>query len=244
MNMTELSNADVSIRVREFTLTVEGRSVPARVWSSNPGAGPAPLVLVGHGGSGHKASQLVIDIAEPLVRHHGFVVAAIDGPVHGARRAVFDDGVAVRQEFRDLWATGQSIDGMVNDWLAVIDVLSNLPEVDTEAIGWYGISMGTAYGLPLVAANPKIKAAVLGMWGTSRVASERLVVDAADIHCHVLFQQKAADEFFTAQGQSELFDAIASPNKIHRLYPGLHTDPKDDQLRDIEAFLVQHLRHN
>jgi len=243
MNMIDLNKAGAPIRVREFTLTVAGRPVPTRVWSSTLRAGPSPLVLVGHGGSGHKASQLVIDIAEPLVRHHGFVVAAIDGPVHGARRAVFDDGVAVRQEFRDLWVKGQSIDGMVNDWQAVIDVLCQLPEVDAGAIGWYGISMGTAYGLPLVAANQNIKAAVLGMWGTSRVASERLVIDAADIHCPVLFQQKADDEFFTSEGQTELFDAIASSNKTHRLYPGLHTDPKDEQLRDIEAFLVQHLHH-
>ncbi|MEY3873008.1 MAG: hypothetical protein RLZZ296_2003 [Pseudomonadota bacterium] len=43
-----------------------------------------------NGGISHKTSQLVIDVAEPLLRHHGFVVAAIDGPVHGARRAVFD----------------------------------------------------------------------------------------------------------------------------------------------------------
>jgi len=123
------------------------------------------------------------------------------------------------------------------------DLAAQLPEVDAEAIGWYGISMGTAYGLPLVAAHQNIKAAVLGMWGTSRVASERLVIDAADIHCPVLFQQKADDEFFTSEGQTELFDAIASRNKTHRLYPGLHTDPKDEQLRDIEAFLVQHLQH-
>ncbi|MDO9279502.1 MAG: dienelactone hydrolase family protein [Polaromonas sp.] len=243
MKMIDLSKTGTPIRVREFTLQVAGQPVPTRVWSSNMGASPAPLVLVGHGGSGHKASQLVIDIAEPLVKNHGFVVAAIDGPVHGARRAIFDDGVAVRQEFRDLWATGKSIDGMVNDWQAVIDFLGRLPEVNAEAVGWYGISMGTAYGLPLVAANPKIKAAVLGMWGTSRVASERLVIDAAHIHCPVLFQQKADDELFTSQGQSELFDAIASRNKTHRIYPGLHTDPKDEQLRDIEAFLVQHLSH-
>ena len=33
---------------------------------------------------------VVLDIAMPLVERHGFVVAAIDGPVHGARRAVFE----------------------------------------------------------------------------------------------------------------------------------------------------------
>jgi len=59
----------------------------------------------------------------------------------------------------------------------------------------------------------------------------------------VLFQQKADDKFFPSQEQSELFDAIASLNKTHPLYPGMHTDLKDEQLQDIEAFLVRHLRH-
>src|ERR1700716_645988 len=80
----------------DFTLEVEGRKVPGIVWSPAGGPGKRPLVLVGHGGGGRKASSLVLNIMRPLVQRHGFVVAAIDGPVHGARRKVFDDGVAVR----------------------------------------------------------------------------------------------------------------------------------------------------
>ena len=57
---------------------------------------------------------------------------------------------------------------------AVIDWLFRDARIDANAIGWVGVSMGTAYGLPLVATEPRIKAAVLGMWGLSFVNSQRL----------------------------------------------------------------------
>lgn len=239
--LIEMPNAPAGLRIREFRLQVQGRTVPARLWTPAGSHGPMPLVLVGHGGSGHKDSQLVRDIAVPMVTKHGFAVAAIDGPVHGARRATFSDGPDVRQEFRDLWASGTSIPAMVADWRAVLDVLSALPEINAAAIGWYGISMGTAYGIPLAAADPRIRAAVLGMWGSCRPASEQLVTDAAKITCPVLFQTKSGETLFTVEGQQDIYDHFASQRKEHRVYPGGHTDPADQQLADIEKFLVQEL---
>jgi dienelactone hydrolase len=225
----------------DFTLEIEGRKVPGIVWSPAAITGRRPLVLVGHGGSGHKASNLVLNIMRPLVQRHGFVVAAIDGPVHGARRKVFDDGVAVRKEFRELWAKGGSIDPMIADWRATIDALCRRPDVDQQAIGWYGISMGTAYGLPLVAAEPRIKAAVLGMWGTCRPGSERLASDGRKITCPVLFQQKSEDEFFTPEGEADVYEHLASRDKELRIYPGKHVDPAGNQIDDAERFLAERL---
>ncbi len=239
--MIDMPDAAGGLRIREFRLQVEGRRVPARLWTRKGNHGPMPLVLVGHGGSGHKDSQLVRDIAEPLALKHGFAVAAIDGPVHGARRETFSDGPDVRQEFRDLWATATSIPAMVADWRATLDVLCSLPEINAAAIGWYGISMGTAYGIPLVAADPRIHAAVLGMWGSCRPASEQLVTDAEKITCPVLFQTKAGETLFTVEGQQDIYDHFASKRKEHRVYPGGHVDPKDEQLADIEEFLVREL---
>ncbi len=228
----------------EFRLTVDGRTVPVALWSPPlvPGAPVSrrPLVLVGHGGTGHKRSTLVLDAVERF-RPHGVHVAAIDGPVHGSRREVFDEGDAVRAEFRELWARGGSIDPMVADWRATIDHLCGLPAIDPRAVGWYGISMGTAYGMPLVAAEPRIRAGVLGMWGTSRAGSERLVSDGALIHCPVLFQLKENDELFSVAGQVELFDSIASSRKHFKIYPGTHVNPSEEQLDDIVEFLLDEL---
>jgi dienelactone hydrolase len=224
-------------------IDVDDRRVPAVVWTPAQQTGPRPLVLVGHGGSGHKTSQLVLDAVAPLVRQHGFVVAAIDGPVHGDRRASFDAGEKVREEFRSVWAQGGSVDPMVADWRATLDRLCQMPQVDAGAIGWYGISMGTAYGLPFVAADARIRAAVLGMWGTSRVNTQRLVDDAPRVSIPVLFQQKKDDEFFTSEGQVEIYEALGSQEKRLVVYEGRHVDPSGAQLSDLIDFLVSRLTH-
>ena len=228
------------VTCREFTVTVEGRKVPVALWTPEKPAGKKPMVLVGHGGSGHKKSQLVLDML-PLVTRHGYAVAAIDGPVHGARRAVFADGLPVRDEFLALWQKGGSVDPTVADWRGAIDALVTLPEVDANAIGWKGISMGTAYGLPLVAAEPRIRAAVLGMWGLSYPNSGRLGDDAPKVMCPVLFQQKWGDELFSREGQIELFDKLGSPDKRLVVYMGGHKNPEGEQIQDIFDFLVGRL---
>ncbi|HEY4370898.1 MAG TPA: hypothetical protein VGN52_03090 [Burkholderiales bacterium] len=225
---------------REFFVSAEGRKVPGALWTPVARNAPIPLLLVGHGGSGHKTSQLVLDFALPMARA-GCAVAAIDGPVHGARRATFADGIPVRDEFLALWRAGGSIDPMIADWKAAIDALAALPEIDARAIGWYGVSMGTAYGLPLIAADARIRAAALGMWGLSYPNSGRLALDAPEVKCPLLFQQKWGDEIFTRDSQIELFDRLGSEDKRLKIYLGGHKNPEGEQLDDIGAFLLGRL---
>jgi cephalosporin-C deacetylase-like acetyl esterase len=227
--------------MRDFFTQVGDRKVPGSIWIPRDVKESLAVVFVGHGGSGHKKSQLVLDIVDALLLNSQFAVVAIDGPVHGDRRSVFMDGPEVRQEFRELWASGLSIDPMVEDWKSCIEYVSGLPEVDASRMGWYGISMGTAYGIPVVAAEPRLKAASLGMWGTCRPPTERLVADAKKISVPVLFQVKDEDEIFTPIGQQDLYNNISSKEKNYQNYPGGHTDPKDQQLSDIVQFLSQHL---
>ena len=234
------------IRERTTRLNVDGRFVPVVLWTPMNALGRVPLVLIGHGGSGHKTTPLVTDLAWPLVERHGFAVAAIDGPVHGERRADWDpanppQGMAIREQFLNLWRTGNSVDVIVEDWRDVIDELIAMPEIDSHAIGWYGLSMGTAYGLPLCAADERISGAVLGLWGADYPASERLMVDAPNVKCAVQFHQKWSDELFSKRGQLELFDRLGSTDKRLRIYLGEHGNPVGEQLDDIEEFLVTRL---
>jgi dienelactone hydrolase len=232
---------DGALRRRRFTLEAGGRLVPGVLWTpAGATAGRRPLVLVGHGGSQHKESDAVLDVARPLVGAHGFAVAAIDGPVHGARRA--DGGTVSGQviaEFRALWDGNPGIEDMVADWRAALDALAALPEVDPSAIGWFGLSMGTAYGLPLCAQEPRIRAALLGMWGTSHAHGDRMLAHARNVRCPVLFQRKRDDERFTPAGQQALFDALASHDKELRVYEGGHVNPVGPQLDEGLGFLVE-----
>jgi len=226
---------------REFRLQVQGRNVPGVVWLPEGEAGERPLVLVGHGGTAHKRADFVLDIVGALVRDHRIVVAAIDGPVHGDRREAPASEDQVRDEFRDAWDRSDTITPMVADWQATLDALCTLPQVNPNAVAWYGVSMGTAYGLPLVAAEGRIKAAVLGMWGTSRDWSERLLQDAALVRCPVLFVLKWHDDNFPRDDQVELFEAFSVADRRMVVYPGGHTDPDSVQREDFVSFLVRKL---
>ncbi len=229
-------------RQRGFSLAVDGRRVPGLLWTRAGGSARRPLVLVGHGGSQHKASDAVLDVVGPLVDEHGFAVAAIDGPIHGDRRADGGrDSGKVILEFRALWNAEPMIEEMVADWRATTSALLAAPEIDAQAIGWFGISMGTAYGLPLCAADSRIRAALLGMWGTSHTHGARLLAAAREVRCAVLFQRKRDDERFTAAGQQELFDALGSRDREMRVYEGGHVNPAGVQLRDGIDFLVRAL---
>ena len=242
MNFTSDSSSE-GLRKRSFSCDVAGRRVPGVLWTRTGQEGRRPLVLVGHGGSQHKESDAVLDVVGPLVGERGFAVAAIDGPIHGDRRPDGGrDGGKVILEFRALWNEHPGIEDMVQDWRATLDALLGLPELDADAVGWFGISMGTAYGLPLCAADRRIRAALLGMWGTSHAHGARLAQEARNVRCPVMFQRKRDDERFTPAGQEELFNALGSTDKELRVYPGGHVNPSGPQLQDGLEFLVRHLQ--
>lgn len=242
MKWTSHPLVNENVVTREFVVESEGHTVPAIVWTPKVAAGKVPLVLMGHGGSQHKSDIGIAELAHRFVKKYGFAAAAIDGPIHGARRKVALTGPAMQAEFRVMWEQDTRIDSMVTDWQITIDALIGLEEFDSNTIGWYGVSMGTSYGLPVVAADHRIKAALLGMWGTNYPNSQRLFQDAPKILCPVLFQMKWDDQFFTREGQIELFDRLGSEQKWLKVYMGGHVPVDGQQLDDIEDFLARKLR--
>lgn len=245
MIMTSLRwTADVAAgehRKRLFVVMANARQVPGALWLPGGGQSRSPLVLVGHGGSQCKDASAVLDVAYPLLAR-GLAVAAIDGPVHGDRRSDQGrDAAVVLQDFLALWQDSPSIVSMTADWLATLAALAELPQLDCNRLGWFGLSMGTAYGLPLCAVEPRIRVALLGMWGTSFPHGDLLMDAARQVHCPVQFQRKLGDERFTAEGQEALFAALASQDKTLTTYPGGHINPAGEQLSDGLDFLCGNL---
>lgn len=226
---------------RLFVVEANARRVPGALWLPAGQASRLPLVLVGHGGSQSKDASAVLDVAYPLLAR-GVAVVAIDGPVHGDRRSdQGQDGALVLQDFLELWQEKPGTAEMTADWQATLAALAELPQLDCQCLGWFGLSMGTAYGLPLCAAEPRIRVALLGMWGTSFPHGNLLMNAAQQVHCPVQFQRKLDDERFTSEGQEALFAALASQQKILMTYPGGHTNPVGEQLTDGLDFLCRKL---
>jgi hypothetical protein len=60
----------------------------------------------------------------------------------------------------------------VPKWQATLDALQELPEIGaTGPVGYFGLNMGTAIGVPLVAIEPRITAARSSLWSGSRPGS-------------------------------------------------------------------------
>lgn len=226
----------------EFTVSVDDRIVPVALWEPTEPNGKVPLVLVGHGGSGHKKQAYVAAIAKGLAKHHGIAAAAIDGPVHGDRRAS-DDAHALNRDFADLWNLDGANDRMNADWSGTLDHLLASGRYDADRVGYWGLSMGTMFGLPFVASEPRIKVAVLGLMGTHRSRlGGRLAWDATRItKIPVLFLAQWDDELVPRAEALDLFDRLGTLDKRLTAHPGKHTEVPVDVMRASQAFLAQRI---
>jgi len=227
-------------RERRFDVTRAGRTVPGVLWTPL-GSGASALVLIGHGASGHKHTDYVADVGRAFARR-GMAAAAIDGPVHGDRRA--DHGAHPQLtflEFCQAWSSDPSmIDSMVADWSAVLDQLLAVEKIGGP-IGWWGVSMGTIIGLPFVAADGRVGAAVLGLMGLTGPTRERFASDAPKVACPLLFLVQWGDEMFPRQSSFDLFDALGSEDKRLYAHPGRHGELPAEAFRLSESFLARRL---
>jgi len=234
------SSTENGVTKREFTLHRGARAVPAVLWSPERAAAGTPLVLFGHGASGDRHQMPIPWLARRLVGDAGFVGLAIDGPVHGRRKV----GDGARGAFAVEWRRDGCIDDMLADWRAALDAVQMLADVGRGPVGYWGLSMGTIFGAPLVAAEPRIGVAVLGLMGVAGPTEkfrERIRSAAAAIRCPVLFLMQLEDELFTREQYLDLFDRLASDDKRLHANPGLHPQVPTEELDACIAFLRRHL---
>jgi dienelactone hydrolase len=230
------------ITERRFDVDVDKRIVPGLLWTPEVASGPRPLVLIGHGASLHKRVAYVVHLARHLVGQHGFAAAAIDGPIHGDRRPDRgNDPMRVFAEFPAEWSRPATTDEMVADWQGTLDALRKCEAVGEGPVGYWGVSMGSIYGLPFVAADLRVDVAVLGLLGLVGPTRARLETDARTLTCPVLFLQQWDDEFFGREQVIALFDAIGSSDKRLHVQPGAHAAVPPEEFEHSVQFLVRHL---
>lgn len=228
---------------RRFDVAGDSGVVPGILWTAEDAVGDRPLVLVGHGGTGHKRMPYVLSFARRLVRHRGYAVAAIDGPGHGDRAVAEPSGdrpagAGIPRQF--LSSIADAANSMTADWTATLKELRALPEVGTGPLGYWGLSMGTMLGAPFVAATPEVRCAVLGLMGTFD-ASNPWATSATNIGCPVLFLVQTDDELVPPEKALTLFRSIGSTDKRLHAHPGAHSAVPVEEIEASEAFLARHL---
>ena len=130
---------------------------------------------------------------------------------------------------------------MVSDWTVTLTKLQDLNELKNIPVGYYGLSMGTAYGLPFLAVEKRIEAAVIGMWGSNYPNSGQLVEAARHVRSPVCFLHKNEDQFFTLEGAFEIFDALLTDDKRMLISTGLHEPATSEQIEVTLDFFEKRL---
>jgi pimeloyl-ACP methyl ester carboxylesterase len=239
---------------RSFQLTVDGETVPAVIWAPAGAAGPRPLLLMGHGGSQHKKTAGIVTRARQFAKRHGYATLAIDAPGHGDRisRAeavanMREVGARVTGQAPSAW-TPERLKLMagrtaraVPEWNAALDAALTFDFVGAGGpVGYWGVSMGTAIGVPFVAQQPRITAAVLGLAGLRPGAAE-FEAAARQITCPVEFVFQWEDAVAKREDGVALFNAFASAEKTMHINPGGHMDIPAFEGASWERFFLRHL---
>ncbi|MFF4477180.1 dienelactone hydrolase family protein [Streptomyces sp. NPDC001520] len=242
MRFTSGTSSD-GVREQLFTLG----EIPGVLWTPEAAAGTRPLILMGHGGGQHKKAPDILTRARRYVAECGFAVVAVDVPGHGDRPVVEEYDriatenqarVAAGEELAPLIAGFQALVARqtVPEWRAVLDAVQRLEHVGAGPVGYWGVSLGCGLGVPFVAAEPRVRAAVLGLGGALASAG-----DAARITVPVEFLVQWDDERVPRAASLALFDALASAEKTLHANPGRHGDVPAFELDSALRFFARHL---
>jgi dienelactone hydrolase len=214
------------------------------LWAPAGATWPRPLILLGHGGGRHKKAPGLLAQAHRFLAD-GFAVAAIDAPGHGGRPAS-EQQQRMTEAIRERADAGEPIGPMfpgynavmagwmVPEWRATLDALERGGHIG--AVGYWGVSMGGAIGVPLAAAEPRITAAVLGL-----ARSDGLTEAAASITIPVQFLVQWDDEVVPRDSALALFDSFGSAEKTLHANPGGHMGVPAFEVDSSARFFTRHL---
>jgi hypothetical protein len=204
----------------------------------------------------------VLALARRIVRHLGFNAIAIDAPDHGDRATDPGAMAALRARLDGQAGAGAGNEPVqlsaaesaawirrtevgVRDWMAVVSEIETDPDVSDGRFGYWGLSMGTIIGLPFLAADRRVTAAVLGLAGLgNRPGVEEFELAARGLRIPVLFVCQWDDELITRQLGVDLFDALGSEEKTMHVNPGSNVMVPAFEVDAFETFFARHLPYS
>lgn len=232
---TEWTAAEDSngIQTREFSLHGK-RLITGAIWLPEEPVAGRTLICFGHGASGTRYQEPISDLAGDFTRA-GYPCLSIDGPVHGLRKV----GDGARGAFFPEFQRPGSVSDMVSDWSFAIEATQALTEIGVCDLAYFGWSMGSIFGIPLVASRQDVKVAALGLVGVSEgfPHGNEILDAAAKICCPVLFHMQLEDELFDRVGYLKVFDALASQDKRIHANPGRHPEVPNEEVGITFGFM-------
>jgi dienelactone hydrolase len=221
--------------------------IPGVLWTPGAADGTRPLIVMGHGGGQHKKAPGIVDLARRFVGEYGFAVVAVDAPSHGDRPE-HEEFTRIATEYEARLNAGEGLAPLiasfqalvvrqiVPEWQAVLHAVQKLSHVGTGPVGYWGMSLGCVIGVPFVAAESRVQAAVLGLGG-----GEVSAAAAARITVPVEFLVQWDDERVPRTQSLALFEAFASAEKTLHANLGKHDEIPAFEIDSTLRFFARHL---
>ena len=117
--------------------------------------------------------------------------------------------------------------------MPVLRSLDHVPTVLAQhpgPVGFWGLAHGARVGLPLLAAEPRVTAAVIGL-------TDGPMTSAALVTAAVLFYVQAEDELVAPQACRSLYAALGTGDKTLVENPGGHLDLPRAAVAESAAWL-------
>jgi dienelactone hydrolase len=225
---------------REFRITRDGmRDITGAIWLPAHDSGSKTLMCLGHGASGDRYQAPICTLARRFTEEAGVPVLSLDGPVHGLRQ-IGDGG---RTAFFPEYQKEDSITSMTDEWTCAIEQIKSLPEVAAGKLAYFGLSMGSLFGIPMLASRSDVTVATLGLVGVEPEFphGDEILEAASRIDCPLLFLMQLEDELFPREGYLKVFDTFSSIDKRMHANPGLHPEIPAEEIDFAYDFITSHI---
>lgn len=223
----------------EFIIEVPDRGlVTGALWQARVEQ-YSTLVCMGHGASGNRYQAPISELAIRFSQELGVPVLSLDGPVHGLRQ----QGNGGREAFFPHYQRAECIAEMLEDWnIAISSAIHHLAQ-PIDDLAYFGLSMGSIFGIPLIASRQDFKVAAIGLIGSREDALHgNEILDAAQqTRCPVLFLMQLEDELFDRGSCLNVFDRLASTDKHLHANPGLHPQIPAEEIDYTYQFIARHI---
>jgi hypothetical protein len=190
-------------------------------------------VLMGHGlgvDREHATNLAGVDVLLP----HGLAVLAMDAPLHGERQPRPFTPLEWINAWQEYWSE-RGYKELHTEWIALANYAAERFDLH---LGYWGLSLATQYGVPFLAKEARVKAAVLGLHGEGRVLAHY----APQIAQPVYFIEQQDDELHPRESTQALFDHLGSETKVLDSNRGRHASVPATAMTKAAEFLAEQLR--
>lgn len=212
-------------------------TVPFSVFS--PEQASRGVVLMGHGLSADRYHDSMAFPTQILTEEYAFTVIAPDLPMHGVRSSHPENFMEFVNQWQRFWeTTGRT--QLLNEWqMLTAYAQENYPD---QKIGYFGLSLGTQYGILFISQTTIISAAVLGLFGSKPMPQTKVMnVCAPRVQIPVYFIQKKQDEIHPVETTTHLYESLGSDFKVLDSTPGAHDKVTRESFVAACRFLSEHM---